>query len=139
MKWSNSSRLFVKFLGNIFIGPLTISSVATKLNQYTKAKAILFTATAVTFFAGFIVCHALGPFLVDNLWAVGWFMYLAYTALVTTVRSHARQVGGINGNVLEDFFASLLFYPNVAVQLDETVDILIQKDKISTAHSVTKV
>ena len=103
MKWSNSSRLFVKFVTNIFIGPLTISGVAAKLNQFNKVKTILFTATMVTFFAGFIVFHLLGPFLTENLWAVGWFMYLAHASMVTTVRSQARQLGDINGNLFEDF------------------------------------
>ena len=109
---------------------MTISSVAAKLNKFSKAKNIMFTATATTFLGGFVLCHVLGPFLADNIWAIGWFFYVAHATLVTTVRLQARKAGGIEGHVFEDFFASLLFYPNVAVQLDETVDVLITKEKI---------
>ena len=37
----------------------------------------------------------------------------------------------INGNVFEDFFATLFLYPNVALQLEETVEVMISKDKLS--------
>ena len=36
----------------------------------------------------------------------------------------------INGNVFEDFFATLFLYSNVALQLDETVEVRISKDKL---------
>ena len=40
---------------------------------------------------------------------------------MTAVRIQCRDRFDINGNAFEDFFASLFFYPNVALQLDETV------------------
>ena len=40
---------------------------------------------------------------------------------MTAVRIQCRDRFDINGNAFEDFFASLFFYPNVALQLDETM------------------
>ena len=130
MTWGHSSRLFIKFVTNIFIGPLTISKVASELNQYKRWKVILYTCTTVTFFISFIACHLLGPLLNEGLWAVGWFSYAAYATISAKVRYQVRRVAFINGNVFEDFFASLFFYPNVAVQLDETIGALMAKDKL---------
>ena len=42
--------------------------------------------------------------------------------MVTSVRISARDQLGITGNPVEDFFASLLYYPGVAVQLKHAVD-----------------
>ena len=39
---------------------------------------------------------------------------------MTAVRIQCRDRFDINGNAFEDFFASLFFYPNVALQLYET-------------------
>ena len=37
--------------------------------------------------------------------------------MVTSVRITARNLFRVSGNPVEDFFAALLFYPGVAVQL----------------------
>ena len=65
----------------------------------------------------------------DGLWAVGWTLYIAYAGLTTAVRLKVRRIARINGNVFEDFFASLFFYPNVAVQIEETIKVMLSKDK----------
>ena len=38
--------------------------------------------------------------------------------MVTSVRITARDLFRVNGNPVEDFFAALLFYPGVALQLE---------------------
>ena len=55
--------------------------------------------------------------------------YIAYAGLTTAVRLKVRRMARINGNVFEDFFASLFFYPNVAVQIEETIQVMLSKDK----------
>jgi hypothetical protein len=51
---------------------------------------------------------------------LGWCFYLGFVTVLTSVRIQCRDRFNINGNAFEDFFASLFFYPNVALQLDET-------------------
>ena len=51
---------------------------------------------------------------------------------MTAVRIQCRDRFDINGNAFEDFFASLFFYPNVALQLDETMKNIGKKITIQT-------
>ena len=51
---------------------------------------------------------------------------------MTAVRIQCRDRFDINGNAFEDFFASLFFYPNVALQLDETIKNIGKKIKTKT-------
>jgi len=68
----------------------------------------------------FVACHC-GQVAVDGLWAIGWDVYVAVAFAVATVRQQVRIVKSIEGNLLQDFFLSLLFLPNVTVQMDETI------------------
>ena len=52
---------------------------------------------------------------------LAWCFYLGFVSVMTAVRIQCRDRFDINGNAFEDFFASLFFYPNVALQLDETI------------------
>ena len=49
-------------------------------------------------------------------------LFFLSSAMITSVRITARDTFKINGNPVEDFFAALLFYPGVAVQLDAAAD-----------------
>ena len=62
--------------------------------------------------------------LYDGCWTIGIFFYLAFVTLIASVRIECRERFEINGNPLEDFFASLFLYPNVIVQLDLTTKVL---------------
>ena len=42
--------------------------------------------------------------------------------MITSVRITARDTFNINGNPVEDFFAALLYYPGVAVQLEAAAE-----------------
>ena len=44
--------------------------------------------------------------------------FLSPKGMTTSVRITARDIFRINGNPLEDFFAALLYYPGVALQLE---------------------
>jgi len=82
------------------------------------------------FFYGFVIFHfaQLGN---AGMWSVAWVMYVTYVGIVTAVRLKARDTLGINqGNIFEDFFAALIFYPNVALQLEETIEVMVSKEKL---------
>ena len=59
---------------------------------------------------------------VAGLFAVGWVAYLGFILLLTIARYGVRSHFGINGNPVEDFFATLVLYPSVAIQLDHAFD-----------------
>ena len=71
------------------------------------------------FFTAFVILH-FAELAVDGCWAIAWFFYLGFVTVLTAVRIQCRERFFINGNAFEDFFASLFFYPNVALQLDES-------------------
>jgi len=93
------------------------AQVSARLNNSTKVWA--YAIAPVTFFVAFIVLH-IAEVGVDGCWAIAWFFYLGFATVLTSVRIQCRDRFVINGNAFEDFFASLFFYPNVALQLDET-------------------
>lgn len=55
---------------------------------------------------------------IPGCYAFAWICYIAFATLVTAARANVRSKYNINGNPLEDFFASLLVYPSVAIQLE---------------------
>jgi len=109
--------LFIGFLKNIILAPWTVAEAAARLNNSTKVWAYAIAPTI--FFTLFIIMH-FAELAVDGCWAIGWCFYLGFVTVLTSVRIQCRDRFNINGNAFEDFFASLFFYPNVALQLDET-------------------
>ena len=65
---------------------------------------------------------------VPGCWAIAWFFYLCFACQVTAVRIKTREIYDIIGNASEDFFASMILYPNVATQLDLTTKDLSEED-----------
>ena len=55
---------------------------------------------------------------IPGCYAIGWICYIAFATLVTSFRASVRAEYDINGNPVEDFFACLLVYPSVAIQLE---------------------
>ena len=47
---------------------------------------------------------------------------MGFVLLLTVQRAAVRAHHEINGNPVEDFFASLVLYPSVAIQLDHAFD-----------------
>ncbi|CAM9422073.1 unnamed protein product [Discosporangium mesarthrocarpum] len=65
----------------------------------------------------------------SGLWAFALTSYVLFCVLVTNVRTAARNSSGIHGSTVEDFFAVLLMYPQVCVQMVET-DMIKEEPKI---------
>ena len=111
-----SLKLFLEFLKNIFIAPWTVAVAAHRLNEkqgkhwFQALLTILPFVLTIVFF--------LLELAARGCWAIAWFWYLSFAISLTAVRLNARTKLQIDGNVFEDFFASLFFYPCVAVQLD---------------------
>ena len=87
-----SGRLFLKWLANIFIAPITVAKASTRLDngvasangEEEKKWWPLAVATSF-FFYGFVVFHfaQLGS---QGMWAIAWVMYITYTGIVTSIR-----------------------------------------------------
>ena len=110
--------LFLQFLMNIVIAPWTVAVAAHRLGGQ-KHKVWVYALAIIPFFILSIVFH-LAELGAHGCWAIGWFWYLSFVTAVTGVRLQAREKLGIQGNVFEDFISTLLFYPCVAVQLDNS-------------------
>ena len=70
--------------------------------------------------------------IVTNLAYVGLAVYIGFVGYCTSIRSEVRSQYGISGNMVEDFFAALLMYPCVTIQIYEHInktELLKKKDK----------
>jgi hypothetical protein len=110
-------KLFIKYIINIFMAPLTVAKASARLNGSTKVWA--YAIPSVLTFSLFILCHLL-DLAYSGCWAIAWFFYCCFATYLTAIRITCRERFNICGNPFEDFFASLFLYPNVALQLDET-------------------
>ncbi len=119
--------LFLKFAMNIVMAPWTVAVSAHRLEE-EKGKLWLHTLATIPFFVLSIIFFLL-ELAANGCWAIGWFWYLSFVISMTGVRLNARAKLNIDGNVFEDFFASLFFYPCVAVQLDAATKGMNQSEK----------
>ena len=109
---------------NIFVAPLTIAIVASRVYGKTQEERNNWRPYAIPSFGLFflfILFHFL-ELVVTGCWAIAWFWYVCFICQITAVRIKTRKIHGIDGNASEDFFAALFLYPNVALQLDITTD-----------------
>ena len=112
------SYLIRKFCMNIIIAPWTIAKISARLNNSNKT--IVHAIPFVTCF-GLFVCLHLAELFCSGCWALAWFFYLCFAASISYIRIHVRQEFNIDGNPLEDLLVCIIFYPNVAVQMEETL------------------
>jgi len=78
---------------------------------------VLTVGSAVTFYA-FLLLHILAPATNEGgLVGIAWTCYVAFVVVVAYVRHVMRVREDIAGNGLEDFFAALVFYPQVLAQI----------------------
>ena len=90
-----------------------------------QATRVLIAIAAQLSFFGFVICHILTPIYKDNdigitgqgLWMFGWACYLSKVLLTSMVRHLIRRHYSIEGSGMEDFWAALLFYPQVLAQM----------------------
>ena len=54
----------------------------------------------------------------EGIYALAWVFYLGFATIITVARANIRSHYGISGNPVEDFFAAMLVYPCVMVQLE---------------------
>lgn len=54
----------------------------------------------------------------EGMWALAWICYVFFAFLIACCRYNVRQILRIKGNLVQDFFLSLLFYPFVIAQID---------------------
>jgi len=78
---------------------------------------VLTVGSALTFY-GFILLHIFVPATDEGgLAGIAWTCYVAFAVIVAYVRHVMRVREGIAGNGVEDFFAALVFYPQVLAQV----------------------
>jgi len=54
----------------------------------------------------------------EGMWALAWICYVFFAFIVACCRYNVRQILKIKGNLVQDFFCSLFFYPFVIAQID---------------------
>ncbi len=111
-KWS--MKLFLGFLKNLVAAPQSISVANQRLNGKSGSWFVTFAAWS-TFWAA-VLFHILQAAF-DGGWAFGWFFYLCFASIATAIRLQLRGRLDIKGNVWEDFFSALIFYPCCALQV----------------------
>lgn len=116
-------KLLYRCVINIFLAPWTVAKSASRLEQGHLYKQAL---TTVPLFVLSVILFIL-ELAAKGCWAIGLICYLGFAISITRVRLNVREKFKIDGNVFEDFFAALFFYPSVAVQLDE-----VTKDTIES-------
>ena len=127
---SRAKSLFLKWILNIFIAPITIAKVSARVYGKTaeqRRKWWPFAIPTVALFSLFIMFHLI-ELAIPGCWAIAWFFYLCFTCQITAVRIRTRDIYGIIGNPSEDFFSALILYPNVATQLDLTTENLCEEN-----------
>ena len=122
IKASRVLKLFTKLILNIFIAPITIAKVSARVLGETPEKRQrwwpygIFSVGLFTLWIGLHIVNIWVP----GVWAIAWFFYMFFVCQITSVRLRTRELYGITGNGSEDLFASMILYPFVATQLDET-------------------
>ena len=110
-------QIFVKFLFT-FVAPwYFLGHVNSKLFNTTPIPTMIM---ALLHYSSIIIIIL--ELVVPNLAYVGLTVYFGFVAYCTSIRAEVRQQSSINGNMVEDFFASLFMYPCVAVQLYDHVN-----------------
>lgn len=69
----------------------------------------------------------------EGMWAIAWSGYIAFCGIVAGCRYSIRQLFGIKGNLVQDFFLSLFFYPLVIAQIDAQEPVEVQEKKAAPA------
>jgi len=109
-------QLWLKFAKNIFMTPLVLYK--TNIRQGgQKTGSMMFAITASILWLAWIILHIVET-EIPGSYAIAWICYIAFATIVTSFRASVRAEYDINGNPVEDFFASLMVYPSVAIQLD---------------------
>ena len=93
-----------------------IGVAAGEVDKQNRRRCIHMLILAVPFY-GAIALFAMG-FFQPNLVYVGLSVLFGFFAYATSVRNSIREKHGINGNMVEDFFAVSCLYPFAAYQME---------------------
>jgi hypothetical protein len=96
----------------------TCSTLSLPFNMFNMFNTLL-AVVSMIFVVGFRVVHHLWD---DNYASFQWTFYVALACVVSQVRTQVRQERNIDGNILEDFLASLFLYPMVLNQCAKEVE-----------------
>jgi len=101
---------------------VTLYGVLKKHKLGGAPTAVMAGVAMIGWFA-LIVCEIVYLFYpdlvkLDGIYAVAWVFYLGMVTIITATRVQIRNFYGIHGNPIEDFFATLLAYPCVMIQLE---------------------
>ena len=121
----SSVKLALKCCAALFVPWYFIGNAKHKLDKSNKWLVIIFIA-AVHYIAMILIILEC---VVKNLAYVGLAVYVGFVAYCTLVRFEMRGQYYISGNMTEDFFASLLMYPCVVVQMHEHIEKTEQSKK----------
>ena len=103
--------------------PLTIYDVLKRHQQSAVAPAVgalICWFTWIVLIILELVYQGSPNLKLNGIYSLAWVFYLGFVTIITAERASIRSHYGINGNPIEDFFASLFVYPCVMVQ-PETV------------------
>jgi len=116
-----TNKRLIRTLIAVMCPMIGLSKAGASLHTSKVAKLSEYLAIGFFFYL-WIVLMVLIPFVDFNIWAIGWCSYVAFASLATRLRINARELRGIEGNMLTDFLACLILYPLVAAQLDEDME-----------------
>ena len=130
MKINRVVKLFGRFLFNIPFAPFTMAKVGTRVYKSFRNRICycLYTLFFCVLFILSIVLTAL-DFLVSGAWVIGLFSYLCFCVCMAVIRTKTRNKLEIEGSIIEDFMVSVILYPSVAVQLEQTTDDLSRREE----------
>ena len=100
----------------IFIPWYPIGNAAHKLNGSKGSKVPYYLSLAIPFYLW--ILGMILEVLVEGMSYLAWTVLFAFFAYGTAIRIGIREKYGINGNMVEDFFAVMLVYPFAAFQMD---------------------
>jgi hypothetical protein len=113
----------VPFLKDLILPFITVATCFSKLGRGQMSMFnIINTLLAVVSVIVMVSCRVMHHLRDDNLAAFQWTFYVALACVVSQVRTQVRQERNIDGNILEDFLASLFLYPMVLNQCAKEVE-----------------
>ena len=123
MKTKKTVKLFGHFMKTLFIAPITLSKIASKIYS-TSTEKPRSTGPYLMIFGGLFLSSILFfslQVVLDGSWAIGLFLYLCFCGCTARLRMNARKSLSISGHAIKDFFCSVILYPSVILQLEMTL------------------
>ncbi|XP_064598003.1 glycine betaine transporter 1-like [Liolophura sinensis] len=116
-----SAKRFVGFLVAIVAPWFSVGRAHAKITN-TRGWANMFTL-AFLFYAAIILVVLEAAYA--GLAYIGGAIYFGFAGAAARTRIQMREDLGINGNMIEDFFAVLILYPFAALQMDDHMNDMI--------------